>query len=278
MIQAINLTKYYGSKCAVDSVSFEIAKGEIFGLLGPNGAGKTTIVKMLTTLSRPASGGIFISGRDVIKHPEGVRGIIGVVPQERNLDRELTVVENILIYGMLHSIEGLKERIDNILSEFGLMSERNTVVEKLSGGMQRRLLIARAMLTNPRILFMDEPTIGLDPQIRRQIWETVREIRHKGVTIFFTTHYIEEAEMLCDRVGILSKGRLIAVDTPLNLKNRMGKYAVEMRGSNGKMSYIFCSDRNQAVEVSAVSGNSAVIRPINLEDVFIQLVGEAIDK
>jgi len=277
VIRVEGLVKEYKPIRAVDSVTFEVKKGEIFGLLGPNGAGKTTTIKILTTLTKPSSGKAFIMGIDVGEHPELVKLHIGVVPQENNLDRELTAYENMLIYGMLHNVKDLPSKIEDRLKMVDLWERRNEPVERLSGGMQRRLLIARALLPEPPILFLDEPTVGLDPQVRREIWDTIRRIKVQGRTILLTTHYIEEAEILCDRVGILSRGRLIALDTPKNLKAMVGEYVVEFSKKDGSIEWVICKDREEAHKVAMGINNSVVIRKSNLEDVFIKLTGERIE-
>ena len=277
VIEVEGLVKEYGSIRAVDSVTFEVKGGEIFGLLGPNGAGKTTTIKILTTLTKPSSGRAFIMGIDVGEHPELVKPHMGVVPQENNLDRELTAYENMLIYGMLHNVKDLPSKIEERLKMVDLWERRDEPVERLSGGMQRRLLIARALLPEPPILFLDEPTVGLDPQLRREIWDTIRRIKVQGRTILLTTHYIEEAEILCDRVGILSRGRLIALDTPENLKAMVGEYVVEFPREDGSMEWVICKDREEAHRVAMGINNSVTIRKSNLEDVFIKLTGERIE-
>jgi len=277
VIRVEGLVKEYKPIRAVDSVTFEVKKGEIFGLLGPNGAGKTTTIKILTTLTKPSSGKAFIMGIDVGEHPELVKLHIGVVPQENNLDRELTAYENMLIYGMLHNVKDLPSKMEDRLKMVDLWERRNEPVERLSGGMQRRLLIARALLPEPPILFLDEPTVGLDPQVRREIWDTIRRIKVQGRTILLTTHYIEEAEILCDRVGILSRGRLIALDTPKNLKAMVGEYVVEFSKKDGSIEWVICKDREEAHKVAMGINNSVTIRKSNLEDVFIKLTGERIE-
>jgi len=278
VIRINNLTKFYGSKCAVNGVSFDVRRGEIFGLLGPNGAGKTTIVKMLTFLSKPTSGNAVINNLDAVKERKKIKKLIAVVPQEKNYERDLSVYENMLVYGMLYRIDSLEQKIEEKLSELGLSSERDTTAETLSGGMQRRLLIARALLSEPEILFLDEPTIGLDPQVRRSMWDIIRGLQSDGRTIFMTNHYIEEVEKLCDRVGILSKGRLLAIDTPTNLKNGIGAYVVDIQSTNGKMESIICQSKQEADDVLKNSANGGAIRYANLEDVFIKLTDELIDR
>jgi ABC-2 type transport system ATP-binding protein len=274
MIRLTSITKSFGSIRAVADVSFQIAAGEVFGLLGPNGAGKTTIVKMATVLTRPDQGTCHIGGIDVVSNPAAIKPLIGVVPQANNLDRELTVHENLLIYGMLHRVSHLSRKIDESLRTVELWERRGSVVNTLSGGMQRRLLLARALLPEPKVLFLDEPSIGLDPQIRGQMWEIIRKIRIDGRAVFLTTHYIQEAEALCDRVGIMSKGRLIALDTPDNLRRLVGEYVVESIDGDGKLRQSFCPSREGADLAAAASRNSVHVRPTSLEDAFLRLTRE----
>jgi ABC-2 type transport system ATP-binding protein len=278
MIDVIGLTKNYGSIKAVDNVSFKIRKGEVFGLLGPNGAGKTTTIKMLTTLSKPDSGRCIIDGFDVVKNPHEIKKRIGIVPQENNLDRELTAYENLLIYAMLHGVKDINGKIRYALETVDLWDRKDSVVSGFSGGMQRRLLLSRALLTEPLVLFLDEPSIGLDPQIRRHMWDVIRKTRIDGRTVVITTHYIEEAEALCDRVGILSKGRLIASDSPDNLKSTVGEYVVEFINNDGRLIQHICKSRDDAHEIAKGREDRVTIRRSNLEDVFIKLTGERIDE
>uniref|UniRef100_A0A7C4NZW7 ATP-binding cassette domain-containing protein n=1 Tax=Thermodesulfobacterium geofontis TaxID=1295609 RepID=A0A7C4NZW7_9BACT len=278
MIKVEGLVKHYGKIKAVDGISFEIKQGEIFGLLGPNGAGKTTTVKVLITLTKPDAGKCFINGFDVIKEPYEIRKFIGVVPQENNLDRDLTVYENLFIYGKLHKIKDLKVKIKNLLEMMGLWERKDTLVSKLSGGMQRRLLLARALLSDPKVLFLDEPSIGLDPQIRRHLWEIIKKAKAEGKTIFLTTHYIEEAEALCDRVGILSKGKLIALGAPSELKKSIGNFTVEYYiDQKGSIKLWMFKTKEEAYEFAKKNDLPLVIRETNLEDVFIKLTGERIE-
>ncbi len=276
MIEIRDLTKTYGDVKAVDRVTLTIEKGEVFGLLGPNGAGKTTLIKMLTLLSRPDSGACTLAGFDA-SHPSEIKRLIGVMPQENNLERELTARENLLIYGMLHSLDGLERKIKETLESVGLLDRKNSVVSHFSGGMQRRLLLGRALMTEPAVVFLDEPSIGLDPQIRRQMWELIRKARIDGRTVVITTHYIEEAEILCDRVGVLSKGRLIALDSPAGLKTRVGEYVVEFVNEEGRLIQHMCRTRAEAQEGASRIENGVAIRRSNLEDVFIKLTGERLE-
>jgi ABC-2 type transport system ATP-binding protein len=273
MILVSEISKSFGAVRALNDVSFTVEQGEIFGLLGPNGAGKTTLIKIATLLSKLDSGFCNIAGHDVRDGSEAIKRLIGVVPQSNNLDRELTAYENLLIYGMLHKVSGLREKIKSFLRSVDLWERKDSPVSGFSGGMQRRLLLARALLPQPKILFLDEPSIGLDPQIRRQMWEIIRRIRIDGRTVLITTHYIEEAEALCDRVGILSKGKLIALDSPANLKAKAGPYVVESIGSNGELHQAFCADERQAAELARQRTSDSAIRTTSLEDVFVQLTG-----
>jgi ABC-2 type transport system ATP-binding protein len=277
MIEMTGLTKTYGNIRAVDHITLSISRGEVFGLLGPNGAGKTTTIKILTTLSKPDSGACAINGFDVVLNPHEIKKHIGVVPQENNLDRELTAYENLLIYGMLHRVTDRGKKIDENLNMVDLWDRRDSIVSGFSGGMQRRLLLARALLTEPAVLFLDEPSIGLDPQIRRQLWDIIRKTRIDGRTVVITTHYIEEAEALCDRVGILRKGAMIALDTPDNLKSRVGAYILEFIDASGKLIQHIFHSRDEAHEVAKRQSNGVTIRKTNLEDVFIKLTGERIE-
>lgn len=277
MIEVIGLTKNYGDIRAVDNVSFKIKEGEVFGLLGPNGAGKTTTIKMLTTLSMPGAGTCLIDGFNVVENPFEIKKRIGIVPQENNLDRELTAYENLLIYAMLHGVKGISGKIRYALETVDLWDRKDSVVSGFSGGMQRRLLLSRALLTEPLVLFLDEPSIGLDPQIRRQMWDVIRKTRIDGRTVVITTHYIEEAEALCDRVGVLSKGKLIALDSPQNLMATVGEYAVEFINNDGRLIQHICRTRDDALEIARGRDDGVTIRKSNLEDVFIKLTGERIE-
>lgn len=277
MIVVNDIRKNYGKVQALDGVSFTICKGEIFGLLGPNGAGKSTLIRMLTCLTRPDSGTATISGHDVVRDAAKIKSLVGVVPQENNLDRELSVEENLRIYGMLHRVTGLPQRIETVLRDVDLLDRRDTLVNGLSGGMKRRLIIARALLTDPTVLFLDEPSIGLDPQIRRQLWEIVRRVGKSGRTVLLTTHYIEEADALCDRIGVLRKGKLIALDTSTALKEMVGPYVVDQIDDAGHLIQHTAHSREEAHEVTRSLENECTVRKTNLEDVFVKLTGERIE-
>lgn len=276
MIKLTEVTKDFGKLRAVDKLSLDIEPGEIFGLLGPNGAGKTTVVRMLNTLTRPVSGQARVSGFDVVKSSFKVKQLIGVAPQEINLDKDLTARENLYIHGLLHRMDGIKERIDSLLAWSGLSERADDILRVFSGGMQRRLLIARAIMHQPRVLFLDEPTVGLDPQLRRQIWDLIRDLNRKGMTILLTTHYIEEAELLCHRVGILSRGKLIALGKPEELKAGTGHFIVELL-DGGVTDYRLFETRQEAYDFAQTKADNVRIRESNLEDVFIKLTGKRIE-
>lgn len=277
MIETLEMTKQYPITLAVDSLTLTVAAGEVFGLLGSNGAGKTTAIKMLTTLTKPTRGWARIQGFDVVRQPLKVKELISVCPQEINVDRELTAYENLLIYGKLYGLANLKARIGEAL-EFGeLASRAHDQVGTFSGGMQRRLLITRALLSEPRVLFLDEPTVGLDPQVRRQVWDMIRRLKAQGITVMLTTHYIEEAAALCDRVGILSHGKLIALDSPQALNERVGGFVIESL-DGGRKKYLLVKDKEEAYARAQAEPEGLIIRETNLEDVFIQLTGERLAK
>jgi ABC-2 type transport system ATP-binding protein len=220
-IQAREITKRFGAFTAVDHVSFEVRRGELFGLLGPNGAGKTTLSRMLTTLIVPTSGQGFVAGFDVARDPGRVREAIGVIPQALTSDLDLTGWENVDIYGGFYNLSRRvrRERAQHLIHMVGLTERANDLVQTYSGGMRRRLEIARGLIHSPEVLFLDEPTIGLDPQSRRAVWDLLEQLRRDtGLTISLTTHYMDEAETLCDRIAIVDGGKIIAIGTPAELK------------------------------------------------------------
>ncbi len=278
MIETTNLTKYFGSLGAVQSVSFTVGKGEVFGLLGPNGAGKTTTIRMLTTLLLPASGSAFVAGHDVLFDQLRVRRSIGVVPQMLNLDIDLTCAENLEYHGRLHKMKSPDRdaRIEELLGFVGLWEKRDTPVEHLSGGMRRRLLIARGLMHRPLVVFMDEPTVGLDPQARRMIWGLIESLKKGGITILLTTHYIEEADALCDRVAIMRQGKIIALDAPAALKAGVGKFTLECIGAH-EVPRKFFPSREAAMDAGRELSCDLLVRESTLEDVFISLTGERIE-
>ena len=215
LVRVENLGKKFGPKVAVDGINFQITKGEIFGFLGPNGAGKTTIISMLTTLMSPSSGNAFVDNVSIVTQVDQVKPIIGVVPQEIALYDELTGRENLLFFGKLYSSDNnaLKQRAEELLELIGLTDEQQKTLGKYSGGMKRRINIAVAMMNRPQFLMMDEPTVGIDPQSRENIYDLIFRIREQGTTILYTSHYMEEVEKLCDRIAIMDSGRIIAMGT-----------------------------------------------------------------
>ena len=220
-IEVSNLTKYYGKLLAVDHINFNLKKGEVFGFLGPNGAGKTTTINMLTGVTNPTSGSAFISGFNVADEPINAKEVVGVVPEVSFLYDEMTAWDNINFSAKLHSVTKEKRRFlaRKLLLLFGLYDRRNDRVGTFSGGMKKRLMVATALMHEPEILFLDEPTTGLDVQSARQIRDLIKELNRKGTTVFLTTHYIEEADQLCQRIAIINRGKIITVDTPEELKN-----------------------------------------------------------
>lgn len=231
-----NITKLYGALRAVDDFSLDVAAGTIFGLLGPNGAGKTTLIKILTTLMRPTSGTATIEGFDIITSGRQVRELIGVVPQENNLDRFLTARENLALHARMHGMASrdYNPRIDELLELIGLSGRQHDFPDIFSGGMQRRLVVARALIHKPRVLFLDEPTAGLDPQSRRTLWDYIQSLR-STMTIFLTTHYMDEAEALCERIVIMDHGMTLVDGTAEELKERFAHshlYELEFRANS----------------------------------------------
>ena len=235
VIKAINLTKVFGKLVAVDHINFEVYDGEIFGFLGPNGAGKSTTIKMLTTVLRPTEGTAIVNGYDIIKDPAHVRQSIGVVPQEYTADEDLTGWENIMMMAGLYGIpkEVAKERAKELLEMVELSHAANRKVSTYSGGMRRRLEIAMSLISRPKILFLDEPTIGLDAQTRAAIWSYIKKLKEEyDMTIFVTTHYLEEADMYADRIAIIDRGKIMAIGSPKELKERIGGDIISLKTTN----------------------------------------------
>jgi len=282
MIVIKNLTKIYGKVKALDDLNLEVHPGEIFGFLGPNGAGKTTTIRILTTLTKPSSGRAWIDGFDVVSQPSEVKRRIGVVQQHLSLDRELAAWEVLELHARLHGLKPpeRRRRIEEMLDYVELKDHARRRVEELSGGMKRRLMIARALLHRPKLILLDEPTVGLDAQTRRRLWELIRRLNAGGATIFLTTHYIEEAEALCHRVGIIHLGKLIALGRPSDLRRRLGSVTVETF-SNGKVCYHHFPDSEAAksfVRSLPSEMKNIIIRETSLEDVFIELTGRKVEE
>src|SRR5277367_1577450 len=305
-IQTKDLTKRFGAFTAVDKVNFEVRRGEVFGLLGPNGAGKTTVVRMLTTLLTPSDGQAFVAGFDVARHPRQVRENIGVIPQALTSDLDLTGWENVDIYGEFFGLSRRerRERGHRLLHMVGLTERANDLVATYSGGMRRRLEIARGLIHSPEVLFLDEPTIGLDPQSRRAVHDLLETLRKESeITISLTTHYMDEAESLCDRIAIVDGGKIIAIGSPAELKAMVqgsDRIELEVQGDNEKIVAMLrgtpgvhevTRDSEGPIIVSVDDGAHAMpkiigeienagaavtsikLERMSLEDVFIQFTG-----
>ncbi|MDP8966462.1 MAG: ABC transporter ATP-binding protein [Cyanobacteriota bacterium] len=275
-----NVHKTYDKVPVVNDLSFTIESGEMFGLLGPNGAGKSTTIRMLTTLTQPSSGQIEVAGYDVVRNRQQVKQNIGVVLQQTSVDTDLSVWENMELHGRLHHISnpGRQRLIKQWLDYVELAERRDDLVKTLSGGMKRRLQIARALLHQPSILFLDEPTVGLDPQTRRRLWEIIRDLNRQGMTMLLTTHYMDEVEFLCDRIGIMDAGQLIKLGTLQQLRQQHGEGLV-MKQLGDRFEYKFFPDLTQANAYldSLPDKTGIMVRPSNLEDIFVELTGRQLD-
>lgn len=273
-----DLVKRFDSKVAIDHLNLRVRRGEIFGFLGPNGAGKTTTVRCISTLTDFDEGSISISGHDIRKDQMAAKNCMGVIQQQISLDKDLTVRENMISHAMYHMIrrDERNARISELSDYFELQEYLDKPVDSLSGGWKKRAAIVCAILHDPEILFLDEPTSGLDINARRLLWDIVRSLQGRGTTVFLTTHYIEEAEALCDRVGIIDHGRLIALDEPKALCDSVGSIAVEYM-EDGKTKYRYFKNRDdaQAFSASLKMHSDIRIRKTNLEDVFVELTGKS---
>jgi ABC-2 type transport system ATP-binding protein len=281
VIATQNLTKKYKDVSAVEDLNLSVHSGEIYGFLGPNGAGKTTTIRILTTLAKPTSGSAWVTGFDVVKEPERVKKVIGIVQQHLTLDLDLNVRENMELHGKLHHIPSKerKQRIADLLEYVGLTKQDKRMIPELSGGMKKAAMIARSLVHQPKVLFLDEPTVGLDVQTRRRLWDLIRRLNSDGTTIFLTTHYIEEAEALCSRVGIIHQGRLIALGKPAELRQKVGLVTVETLVDGKFTRYEHFPDRDAATRyVQSLSPDvkTIIIRDSNLEDVFVELTGKKV--
>lgn len=278
MIELKQLTKRFGNRTAVDHLDLTVKDGELFGLLGPNGAGKTTTIRMLTTLTQITSGTVSINGLTLPQNETEIKALLGIVPQHFNLDPDLSVGENLDLHGQLHHMGKAtrQSRIAELLAYVDLTDRIDENVRKLSGGMKRRVMIARALLHNPKILFLDEPTVGLDPQVRRRLWDLIRRMSEQGLTVLLTTHYIEEAEALCNRVAIMDQGKLIALDSPAALCKRAGDYVVEWTPKENMETRFFYT-RGEAGDFAGQLSTTATVRHSNLEDVFVELTGRRVN-
>ncbi|WP_223949246.1 ABC transporter ATP-binding protein [Arthrobacter sp. NtRootA1] len=302
VISARNLTKTYGELTAVDNISFDVPAGESFGLLGPNGAGKSTTMKMIGGVSQRTSGTLNIMGLDPESHGPEVRAHLGVVPQQDNLDEELKVRENLIVYGRYFGLplSYLRPKADELLEFAQLTDKANSKVDALSGGMKRRLTIARSLINEPRILLLDEPTTGLDPQARHILWDRLFRLKENGVTLILTTHYMDEAEQLCDRLIVVDKGKIMAEGSPASLirehssrevlelrfgSERNSLIGVELQGIGERLEtlpdrvLIYAHDGEAALEQVSARGlrpMTSLVRRSSLEDVFLRLTGRSL--
>ncbi len=276
IISGKGITKKFGDFVAVDNIDVSVKRGEIFGFLGPNGAGKTTTIRVMTTLTPPTSGIIEIEGKEVKGLDDPLKENVGIIQQHISLDRDVSVAENIWYHAILHRIpkKVAKERIDRLVEIMGLQPYMDYMTINLSGGWKRRVAIVCALIHNPSILVLDEPTAGLDTQSRHMLWQLIRELNNQGTTIFLTTHYMDEAQELCDRIAILNHGKIIAQGTPEQLCEDLGKWAVEYI-IDGVKKYRYFTDRDESKTFrDSLDENVQVTsRLTNLEDVFLELTG-----
>ena len=272
MIELCGLTKRFGGETAVDHLSLTIYDGELFGLLGPNGAGKTTTVSMLSTVLLPTEGQILLDGVPLTRRASAGRRRISVITQEYSMRQDMTMAEIMEYQGRLYrmALPEIRERSEGLLQFAGLLEHRNKRVRHLSGGMKRKLMICRALLTEPDILLLDEPTAGMDAVSRRQTWDILRSLREKGITILLTTHFMEEAEKLCDRIAFLKKGILSGLDTPENFIRQLGRYTVEAY-AGGRSECRHFAEREEALACYRGMPEGAVLRETTLEDVFLSV-------
>ncbi len=299
IIKIKNLTKKFKNLLAVDSVNLEIEKGECFGLLGPNGAGKTTLIRMITAVSPPTKGDIWIQGNDLANHSRQVKAILGVVPQLDNLDEDLTVLQNLLTFARYFDIpkNEARRRSREVLSLFELQNKRHSRIRELSGGMKRRLLLARGLINMPEILVLDEPTIGLDPQGKYLVWHKLTELKSQGVTQLLCTQNMEEATVLCNRVAIMHQGKILSLDTPQKLISRyvgnevweidadleerdkttkeLKRRGLDFEDVRGKI-HVFHIEAEESISGLVSSLGRLKRRSATLEDVFFRLTGRSL--
>lgn len=278
MIHTRDLIKRYDKKPAVNGLNLDIEAGTFYGLLGPNGAGKTTTIKMLSTLLPPTSGDISIMNEAVKRGQKHIQAQLGVVPQHYSLQRELTVRETLIHHGMLQKMNrrDMKVRIKELLIFAKLDHDAHKLVSKLSGGNKRKLMIIRAVMHHPKILFLDEPTVGLDAAIRRSIWDLLKYLKSEGLTIILTTHYIEEARVLCDRIGMMTHGKIVKENTPEELLKDVQPYVVEVFDGQ-KTQYAYFHSREEATGYTEKQEDDVLLRRSNLEDVYVKYTKEKVD-
>ena len=280
IIDVSGLVKRFGEKTALNGVDLKVRRGELFAFLGPNGAGKTTAVRAMSTLTGFDEGTIVIDGHDVVKEPKQAKYAMGVIQQHISLDKDLTVYENMMAHAMYQQMPKAErsKRIDELSEYIGLGEYYKSKVSSLSGGWQKRVAIVCALVHRPKLLFLDEPTVGLDIQARRGLWDLLRRLNDDGMTIFLTTHYIEEAESLCTHVCFIEKGRIIADGTPSELASKIGKVTVEYMGPDKKTQYRYFLSKEEADAFAHTLGEDfrIVIRNTNLEDAFVEMTGNKI--
>jgi len=278
-IETENLTRTFHSKTAVNGLTFTVEEGEIFGFLGPNGAGKTTTIKMLTGQLEPSSGWARVAGYNVASEYDRVKPAIGVVFEQQNLYERMTARENLAFSANLYGVNGA--RVDELLEQIGLRDRANDKVQKYSNGMKQRILIARALLHQPKVLFLDEPTRGLDPAVAQDMRRMISNLALQGVTIFLTTHYMEEADQLCHRVAFLNEGKILALDTPARLKVAHGARFVSAQLTGGETITLPLDDPAAGQQIGALAASGKVLTlhsaESTLEDVFIQITGRRLE-
>lgn len=278
MIELNNLTKKYDEFTAVDHLNLRIETGEFFGLLGPNGAGKTTTIGMLSTLLLPSEGQVSIDGEKLTRQNNRLKRKISVITQEYSMRQDMTMDEIMEYQGRLYfmPVKTIRSRSEELLEFCGLIDYRRRTVRKLSGGMKRKLMVCRALLTDPEILLLDEPTAGMDALARRQMWNLLKQLNGRNLTILLTTHYMEEAESLCDRVGLMYEGKLEETDSPRNMIEAFGRYAVDQNSDEGLQSKYFHKKEDAIEYLARLSGETA-LRNTTLEDVFLEKVGKHLE-
>ena len=302
LISGRNVVKKYDGLTAVAGVDFDIAHGECFGFLGPNGAGKTSVMKMIQCLMPLTGGSITVADMDVTKESRSIKGILGVAPQDNSLDPDLTVEKNLEIYARYFGIpkDLAQKRTAELLEFFHLTEKRRTKIRQLSGGMQRRLVIARALINDPRTLILDEPTTGLDPAARRVIWRKLKNLKESGVTMLLTTHYMEEAAILCDRIAMMDGGKILATGKPADLvEEKVGPFVAEIKAEDEEtiktftekletaehsfevtenVLSVFTKEPQQIADILGVEEEKVTIRPSTLEDLFFAITGRPLEE
>lgn len=273
MIELVNLTKKFDSFTAVDDVSFRVDRGEIFGLLGPNGAGKTTTISMMSTILLPSSGKVLIDGEELNRKRQDLKRKISVITQEYSMRQDMNMLEIMEYQGLLYHmpIKKIREKTDELLEFAELTEYRKRSVRNLSGGMKRKLMVCRALLTEPEIILLDEPTAGMDALSRRNMWNMLRRLNEDNLTIILTTHYMEEAEALCERVAFMNKGKIIDINTPSDYIRNLGEYAVDYKLC-GEMESEFFRKKDEAIDYLKKQDDSATLRNTTLEDVFVRMM------